>query len=100
MTAPDADLADVLKEFVGQPVVLDTATTVVYLGILRSVGPQGFWLENADIHDCRDGHAHKEVYVHEAKADGIRTNRKSVFVMRVAVMSVSALRDIVPEDLE
>ncbi|MGB9626788.1 MAG: hypothetical protein ACPMAQ_18195 [Phycisphaerae bacterium] len=80
-----------LTELLGRAVVLDTAGPVVYVGTLRSVGPEGFWLDDADVHNCDEGHAPKEQYVLESKVHGVRVNRQRVFVLRNAVMSVSAL---------
>ena len=94
------DLTETLKAYSGRQVVLDTAGSTVYLGVLTELAGTGFWLENADIHDCREGHAGKEAYVFEAKINGIRTNRKRLFVMRSAVISIAALDDVVQEDLD
>jgi len=79
---------------VGRIVVLDTAGPIVYIGTLRSVRPDGFWLDDADVHNCEDGHATKEQYVLESRLDGVRVNRSRVFVLRSAVMSLSALDDV------
>ncbi len=78
----------------GKPVVLDTATPVVYLGVLASYDEVGFCLHDADVHHCDEGHASREQYITEAARDGIRANREQVFVMRNVVMSVSALSDV------
>jgi len=83
-----------LQRWIGKPVVLDTAGPILYLGVLSEVSRNGFWLQEADVHDCRDGHASKEVYLHEARRDGITPNRARVFVLAGSVMSVSALEDI------
>ena len=93
-------LADLLTDYVGRQVVLDTAGSIVFLGVLTDLNDIGFWLDNADVHDCNEGHAGKEAYVYEAKSQGVRTNRKRLFVMRSAVVSLSALDDAVQEDLE
>ncbi|MCG3137393.1 MAG: hypothetical protein HJJLKODD_01237 [Phycisphaerae bacterium] len=99
MSERTISFAQAMERYVGQPIVLDTAEQIIYLGTLREVNEAGFWLENADVHDCRDGHATKELYVYEALTQGIRTNRRSVFVQRNAVMSLSALKDVVGDDL-
>ncbi|MCH8963350.1 MAG: hypothetical protein IIB58_00195 [Planctomycetes bacterium] len=93
------DLSATLKAYSGRQVILDTAGSTVYLGTLKEVAETGFWLENADIHDCSEGHAGKEAYVFEAKINGIRTNRKRLFVMRSAAISIAVLDDVVQEDL-
>jgi hypothetical protein len=82
-------------DLIGRAVVLDTAGSIVYLGMLRSVGPDGFWLDDADVHDCNDGHASKEQYVVESRQNGVRVNRRRVFVLHGAVISLSALEDVV-----
>ena len=84
-----------LRELIGKHVVLDTAGPMVYLGVLERIEPDGYWLSEADVHDQRDGHAPKELYVMEAKLHGIRANRKRVAVMRSEVVSISLLDDVV-----
>ncbi len=83
--------------FLSHPVVLDTGGPIVYLGMLHTVSPAGFTLENADLHDTRSGHATTEEYVNAVRHSGISTNRRRVLVMRSAVMSISRLADIVDE---
>jgi hypothetical protein len=82
---------------VGRTVVLDTAGPILYIGRLRTADASGFWLEEADVHDCREGHASKEQYIVEARLAGVRVNRQRVFVLNAAVISLSALDDIVIE---
>ena len=88
-----------LGMFVGQRVVLDTAGPMIYTGRLEACDERGYWLLDADVHDRTDGHSTKEEYVSETlelERDGtVRTNRRRVFVERQAVISVSALEDIV-----
>ena len=84
-----------LTNLIGSKVVLDTAGSMIYLGLLEAVTPEGFWLSGADVHDRGEGHMNKEQYVIEARKQGICTNRQRVLVMRSVVMSISALDDIV-----
>lgn len=100
MDEEPANLAIILQAYVGRQVVLDTAGPIVYLGNLNEANQAGFWLENADIHDSREGHAGKELYVYESKVGGVRSNRKRIFVMRSTVISLSALDEVVHEDLD
>lgn len=86
-----------LQELVNRTVVLDTAGAILYIGLLKEITPGGFWLEQADVHDCRDGHASKEAYLIETKLNGVTQNRNRVFVMASTVISGSALEDIVSE---
>ncbi len=94
-----SSLAGVLERYLGQQVVLDTADYILFLGTLTKITDSGFWLENADLHDCRDGHATKEMYIYDAKTSGIRPNRSRIFVLRSTVIAVSALAEVVTEDL-
>jgi hypothetical protein len=82
-------------EFLTQPVVLDTGGPIVYLGVMTEANETGFWLHDAEVHDTRDGHATQEVYISEAATRGISPNRRRVFVLRSAVMSISKLEDVV-----
>lgn len=86
-----------LSDLVGCEVVLDTATPIVYMGRLKSFDEHGFWLEDADLHNVSEGHAPREQYIAESARDGIRVNRRFVFVLRTAVYSISALSDVVAD---
>ncbi len=90
-------MADELNELLGQNVVLDTAGSVVYLGQLISCDASGFWLVDADLHNCREGHATREQYISESARDGIHINRRRIHVFRHAVISISLLRDVVAD---
>jgi len=91
------DAAHSLDSLIGRQVVLDTAGTVVYLGTLEEVRPDGFWLREADLSDRREGHATKELYIHDARRAGINPNRRRVFVFSHIVNSISALDDVVAD---
>jgi len=84
-----------VAELIGRAVVLDTAGTTTFLGTLQAVTAEGFWLKDADFRDRIEGHATKERYICEARQDGIRPNRRRVFVFAHVVISVSALDDII-----
>ena len=88
-------MGNVLQSLVGEVVVLDTRTPIVYLGRLVEVNARTFVLEDADMHDCRDGHATKECYLAEVYQEGVTVNRRRVIVMRNVVISVSRLADVV-----
>lgn len=91
MEAIDSSLA----RFIGRDVVLDTTGPTTYLGTLREICADGFWLEDADIRDRTEGHVTKERYVCEARKLGINVNRKRIFVFREIVNSCSALEDVI-----
>ena len=60
-----------------ETVVLDTGTPIVHIGVLREVTDAAFVLSDADMHDCRDGHAHKEHYLagNRSVPDGTQNGR-------------------------
>jgi len=88
-------MCETLKRLSGEVVVLDTGTPIVYIGRLVEVTEHTFVLEQADMHDCRDGHANKEEYLATAHRGEVSVNRKAVVVMRSVVISVSRLSDVV-----
>lgn len=90
-------MSDPLLSLKNEVVVLDTASPIVYIGTLVEVAEHTFVLHDADMHDCRDGHANKEQYVAQTRCDEVSVNRKKVIVMRSAVISLSRLEDIVSE---
>ncbi len=92
-----------LDTYLNQRVVLDTQGPMIYIGTLVSWSERGYWLVDADVHDRTDGHSSKEVYVSQAhglERDGMRrANRRRVFVERSAIVSISALADVVDVDI-
>ena len=100
-TPPDASdvttMSDPLRSMINDVVVLDTTSPIVYIGTLVEVTEHTFVLHDADMHDCRDGHATKEHYIAQMRCDEVPVNRTRVIVMRSAVISVSRLEDIVSE---
>ena len=69
---------DELDTYLEKAVVVDTATSFIYLGVLKQVGEHFVTLADVDVHDCNDGSRTKEIYVLEAKRFGIRQNRTEV----------------------
>ncbi len=90
-------MSDPLERMLNEVVVLDTTTPIVYMGTLVELTEHTFVLNDADMHDCRDGHANKEHYVAQTCCDEVTVNRRNVVVMRATVISVSRLADIVAE---
>ncbi len=90
--------SNLLERFVGRCVVLDTQGSLVYIGRLEACDERGYWLTRADVHDRNEGHSTKEEYINDAcvlEREGARTvNRRRVFVERGAVVSISALEDV------
>ena len=90
-------VSDPLERMLNEQVVLDTATPILYIGTLVEVTDQTFVLKDADMHDCRDGHANKEVYLAETRRNEVAVSRRHIVVMRSVVISVSRLGDVVAE---
>lgn len=82
---------------IGEVIVLDTAGPIVYIGRLTEVTESTFVVEQADVHDCRDGHLSKDAYLVEARDGGVTVNRRRIIILRAAIISVSLLRDVVIE---
>lgn len=90
-------MSGALERMIGEVVVLDTGTPIVYVGKLLEVGEHVFVLEGADMHDCRDGHATQEAYIADVRESGVAVNRRRIVVMRPTVISVSRLEDVVTD---
>ncbi len=90
-------MSDPVERMIGEKVVLDTATPIIYIGTLTEITEHVFVLRDCDMHDCRDGHANKEMYLAEACNEGMPVNRRQVVVMRSVVISASRLADIACE---
>ena len=88
---------DAQQQMLEHKVVIDTDGPIIYLGTLMEITESAFTLEHADVHDCREGHATKEVYIAEASRNGIAENRRRVVVFLRHAMSISRLSDVVVE---
>ncbi len=90
-----------LEQLVGRCVVLDTSGPLVYIGRLEVLDERGYWLVEADLYDRNEGHSTKDRYVNDAcvlERSGARPiNRRRVFVERSAIISISALDDVVAD---
>ncbi|HSW46059.1 MAG TPA: hypothetical protein VLM89_10865 [Phycisphaerae bacterium] len=86
-----------LDQLVGRDVVIDTCGPIVYMGRLVSHDERGFWLENADLHNCSEGHATREQYIAESAHEGVHVNRRRIFVLRQVAFSISAMSDVVAD---
>ena len=85
----------VLTDLIDKEVVLDTRGPLLYVGKLVLVNSVFYRLEEADVHDIVEGRASKEIYLIDACKNGVKQNRKSVFVRRTEVVSISLLEDVV-----
>lgn len=97
MTEPNGKKDEALSELIGRQVVLDTAGTTVILGRLVRLTSDCFVLEDADLHDCREGHSGKELYVLNAAKYDVKSNRRRLYVLREVVIAISDLADVVTD---
>jgi hypothetical protein len=84
-----------LDGFMSRDVVLDTRGAILYLGKLARVFEHFYELVDADVHDVLEGRTSKELYIMEARKHGVKKNRKSVFVRKAEIISISRLEDVI-----
>jgi hypothetical protein len=92
------NLQEELGDLVGQDVVIDTQSSMIYVGRLERVGRHVLVLGASDIHDMKDSQSSttKEMYVMEArKLGGPHVNREGVRVMIDKVLSISRLDEVI-----
>jgi hypothetical protein len=93
--AENKSLDDDLAPLIGEVVILDVKGSYLYLGTLRSVSDNVYVLEDADVHFCGDSQTTTELYALETKKNGVRANRRRVYVVRSEVLSLARLDDVV-----
>jgi len=86
--------SSMLRDLIGQVVVVDLASTYVCLGTLTGSDELFLELRDADLHDFRDGSATREVYVYESATLGIRRNRDRLLLRLADVVAVSRLEEV------
>ncbi len=86
---------DEFSALIGEEVVLDVKDPHLYIGTLCRMGTECLVLQNADVHFCGDSQTTSELYLLETKKNGIRANRREVFVLRRDVVSISRLSDVI-----
>lgn len=84
-----------LRGYVGAVVVIDTATPLLYLGMLVEVEPAFLTLADVDVQDAGQIQSTKEVYILEAKKTGVKKNRRQVKVRADLIVSISRLEDVI-----
>ncbi|MCP3872868.1 MAG: hypothetical protein GY699_06900 [Desulfobacteraceae bacterium] len=83
-----------LKEFIKKTVVIDTQSSMIYVGVLEKVTDNCVVLSDVDVHDNTDTSTSKERYIFETKTTGIKSNRNLVYIKLDVVVSFSLLDDI------
>jgi hypothetical protein len=84
-----------LAPLIGEEVIIDVKGSYIYLGTLAKVGREVLVLRDADVHFSGDSQTTTELYAMEAKKNGLRVNRQTVYVMRHEVLSLARIEDIV-----
>ena len=83
-----------METLLGQIVVTDVESLFVFIGTLSSINNKTVVMEDVDVHDLRDSKTTRERYVLDSRRDGVRANRKRVYIQRDQVVSISALSDV------
>jgi len=83
-----------LKKFIKKKIVIDTRSSWIYIGILKNVGTDSIELTDVDVHDSKDTHTTKEIYLLDSRKTGIKSNRNSVFINMDYIVSFSPLEDV------
>lgn len=84
-----------MENLIGQQVVVDVESAIVYLGRLHAIDDKTVVLKAVDVHDLRDSATTREVYVRESRVHGIQPNRKTVYIRLEKIVSVSPLEDVI-----
>ena len=82
-------------DLIGEEVVIDTATSYIYVGTLKAWGDEVVVLESVDVHDTAEGRSTKDLYALEARRNGIQKNRREARVMKRQVVGLSRLKDVI-----
>ncbi|MCM8764228.1 MAG: hypothetical protein NC907_02430 [Candidatus Omnitrophica bacterium] len=85
----------VKTELISKPVVLDTASSWVYTGILELEDNDYYYLAEADAFDISEVNMTKHEYLVKVKKDGIIANRKRTIVSKAKVIAITLLEDII-----
>ena len=83
-----------MEPFLGKKIVIDTRSSWIYIGTLQKINRDSIELTDVDVHDSRDTHTTKEIYVLDSVKTGIKSNREKVFVNPDFIISFSPLEDV------
>ena len=83
-----------LKKFVKKKIVIDTRSSWIYIGTLKNIGIDSIELSDVDVHDSKDTHTTKEIYLLDSRKTGIKSNRDSVYINIDYIVSFSPLEDV------
>lgn len=91
---PESEFRQTLSELIDAEVVVDTATSYVYIGRLVACNSSFATLADADVRDSSEGQASKDHYAFEASRYGYRRLRKRVLIRMEHIISISRLGDV------
>ncbi len=80
---------------VSKVVVLDTATSWIYIGTFDSEDDSYYYLSNADAFDISEINMTKHEYILKVKKDGLVVNRRNIIVHKEKIIALTLLEDIV-----
>jgi small nuclear ribonucleoprotein (snRNP)-like protein len=83
-----------LETFINQRVVVDTSSSLIYIGTLAKVTDNCAVLSDADVHEDTDSLTSKELYIFETRTTGVKSNRENVYINLNYVVSFSPLEDV------
>ncbi len=84
-----------MEDFLGQVVALDMASTYIIIGRVERMDENSLMLHEADVHDLRESGSTRDYYLSQVQANGVRVNRKQVFVRMAEVVGITRLDDCV-----
>lgn len=87
-------MKEALEKYLKQKIVIDTRSSLVYLGVLENILDGALELSDVDVHENKDTSSTKEVYVMESSRSGVIPNRNKVFINMDFVISFSLLSDV------
>ena len=82
-------------ELIGEDVVIDTSSPIVYIGRLAAVEDTCLLLEDVDVHDINDTSTTKDIYILEARKFGVKKNRIRARLSLDQVVSLSKLDEVI-----
>lgn len=88
-------MGNIKDSYKNNPVVVDTSTKWVYLGIFAGEDDTYVMLEKADAFDLSETSLSKHEYLLMVKKDGIAPNRKKVKIFKNQVVAITLLEDII-----
>ncbi|MBI4833386.1 MAG: hypothetical protein HY811_01015 [Planctomycetes bacterium] len=79
-----------------EKVIVDTNSSYIYMGTLKSYDDCFITLNDVDVHDNRESTSTKEQYINQTRKNGIHKNRNEVIIRKEQIVSFSLLDDVIP----